>query len=32
MRVIIFGLGKIYRDNAHLLPSQDKIVAYMDNA
>ncbi len=31
MRIIVFGLGKIYRDNAHLLPSQDKIVAYMDN-
>lgn len=31
MRVIIFGLGKIYRDNIHSFPSQDKIVAYMDN-
>lgn len=31
MKIIIFGLGKIYRDNAHLLPSQDEIVAYMDN-
>lgn len=31
MKIIIFGLGKIYRDNAHLLLSQDRIVAYMDN-
>lgn len=31
MRIIIFGLGKIYRDNMHLLPPQEEIVAYMDN-
>lgn len=31
MRIVIFGIGEIYRQNRDKIPSEDEIVAFLDN-